>query len=125
MCQEAVSRSSHLDPFDVNIPPLPDGTTPLVEVDGILIADSGSTPSATHLIFANVLVTNVQFEQDAVAIETDENDPLVKAPTSQLLVTIAVSPVDAERIVFATTFGYLWFGTEGSAVTADGTSIQT
>ncbi len=95
------------------------------EVDGILIADSGSTPSATHVLFANVLVTNVQFDETPVTLNDDEESNLASAPTSALLVTVALSPSDAERLVFATTFGTLWFATEGSAVTADGTSIQT
>ena len=120
-----VSIFASFDPFDVNIPPLPDGTTPLIEVDGILIADSGSTPSATHVLFANVLVTNVQFDETPVTLNDDEESNLASAPTSALLVTVALSPSDAERLVFATTFGTLWFATEGSAVTADGTSIQT
>ena len=66
----------------------------------------------TQFILHNTLVTSVQFSPgDALAIE-QQLTPLPNAvnryPAEGIMVTLAVSSVDAARLVFAAEFGALW-----------------
>ncbi len=47
------------------------------------------------------------------------------APTGNLLVTLGVDPVSAERVIFTIEHGYLWLGREGANVANLDTDIQT
>lgn len=124
---DLVSIIASFEPFDVSPAPLPDGTVPLVEVDGALVAADESTPATTDLLLQNVLVTNVQIDETPPEDEDrqEQASGLTPAPTSAFLVTVALSPLDAERLVFASTFGSVWFAAEGPAVTDADTFPQT
>jgi len=73
------------------------------------------TPNSTHLILHKVLVTNVQVEQLPRQLEEgSEGDVPELAPTGNLLVTLAVAPADAQRIVFTAEHGFLWLAAESA-----------
>jgi pilus assembly protein CpaB len=93
------------EPFDTNKPET-DTTTP------------PKTPSMTHLEFQQVLVTNVQ-TADATT------DKAGAVTSGQFIVTLALSPAQSERFVFATEFGHVWLSNEPATVTDDGTALTT
>jgi pilus assembly protein CpaB len=72
------------------------------------------TPNSTGLLVHKVMVTNIQIEQlprtaDEEDLGTDVPD---FAPTGNLLITLAVPPEDAQRVVFTAEHGFLWLGAE-------------
>ncbi|MFH1330655.1 MAG: RcpC/CpaB family pilus assembly protein [Actinomycetota bacterium] len=85
------------------------------------------SPNSTKIILHKVLVTNVQAEQllrtvaaeDAVAGAPD------LAPTGSLLITLALGPVAAERLVFTAEHGLIWLALEGGEVSEADTEVQT
>ncbi len=83
----------------------------------------------TRLEFQHVLVTNVQTTNEPVVPdETDEGDAddIVEQITgSQYVVTLALSPEQSERFVFATEFGHVWLSNEPATVSDDGTRLVT
>lgn len=120
------------EPFDVTAaapaadPAAPSTTSPV-----------GRTPNTTHLTLHKVLVTAVQFSvvdsTRAAEIQGEGDsstattvDPAVaEAPSEQLLVTLAVSPAEAEQLVFAAEFGTIWLTSENEDATEEGTRILT
>lgn len=100
-------------------------------LDGAFIEDGGddapepgaagsTTPNTTHIIAQQVLVTGVQ----GVPAPAKEGEAEV-APTANLLVTLAVTPADAERVVFTAEFGKLWLAAESTDQVLGGTRIQS
>ena len=98
------------EPFDTNTPES-DTTTP------------AKTPNTTHLEFQKVAVTNVQTTSDPVSSETEDGPTQVSS--SNYIVTLALTPAQSERFVFATEFGHVWLANEPATVTDDGTGIIT
>jgi pilus assembly protein CpaB len=80
------------------------------------------TPSTTHLEFQKVLVTNVQTTSDPVS---NEKDGQSQVSSSNYIVTLALTPAQSERFVFATEFGHVWLSNEPATVTDDGTGLIT
>ena len=96
--------------------------TPVVSPDGQVTDIVAGVPNGggtSHMILHKVLVTGVQSSTGVV--EGADAPP----PTGDLLVTLAVSAADAERVVFAAEFGRLWLTAEGPDADESGTSIQT
>ena len=128
---QTVAVLSSFEPFDVD--------PSVVEVDGEAVAlpveissqESVETPNSTHIILHKVLVTSVQIDTSmgglGVANSDDDDDETgpAEAPSGDLLVTLAVTPADAERLVFTAEFGNVWLAAEGSDVPEDGTTVQT
>lgn len=89
------------------------------------------TPNMTHLTFHKILVTSVQFDQneadEPAGGEDDEGDDetVDRAPSNQLLVTVALSSPQVEQVVFAAEFGHIWLTAENAQATEDGTRIVT
>ena len=86
------------------------------------------TPNMTRLEFQHVLVTNVQTTNEPVVPdETDEDDQdgVEQVTGSQYIVTLALSPEQSERFVFATEFGHVWLSNEPATVSDDGTRLVT
>ena len=81
----------------------------------------------TRLEFQHVLVTNVQTTNEPVMPdETDEDEDAVEQITgSQYVVTLALSPEQSERFVFATEFGHVWLSNQPATVSDDGTRLVT
>jgi pilus assembly protein CpaB len=100
-------------PFDTNVPES-DVTTPK------------KTPNTTHLEFQHVQVTNVQSTSEPVLDDTDSTDAkLTQVTAGQYIVTLALTPAQSERFVFATEFGHVWLSNMPATVTDDGTGIIT
>lgn len=85
------------------------------------------SPNMTRLEFQHVLVTNVQTTNTPVTNDDgDDNTPdVVQVSGSQYVVTLALSPEQSERFVFATEFGHVWLSKQPASVTDDGTRLVT
>jgi pilus assembly protein CpaB len=81
------------------------------------------TPNTTHLEFEHVQVTAIQSTQDPVS--TDENQPINQVASTNFIVTLALTPAQSERFVFAAEFGHIWLSSEPATVKDDGTGIIT
>ncbi|MGA7757051.1 MAG: hypothetical protein WBL31_15695 [Ilumatobacteraceae bacterium] len=127
------------DPFDVGEAGRPsdaDATTPAEAFAGPngetspdpQASDAGSaalpskTPNVSALEFRNVLVTNVQTINPPVTPDDNGDDaPAVAQVTgTQYVVTIALSPEQSERFVFATEFGRVRLSLDPASVSDDG-----
>jgi pilus assembly protein CpaB len=97
------------EPFDTNKAES-DTTTP------------AKTPNTTHLEFHHVPVTNVQTTGDPVS---NQEDGEAQVSSSNYIVTLALTPAQSERFVFATEFGHVWLSNEPATVKDDGTGIIT
>jgi pilus assembly protein CpaB len=122
---QSVAVLASFDPFQL--------TATVVEVDGeevplpAAVAEevAGSTPNSTDILLRKVLVTAVQ-EPDARSFNNDEQpDRLTTAPEDTVFVTLAVSPFDAERLVFTAEFGYVWLAVDRETVPETDDPIQT
>jgi pilus assembly protein CpaB len=80
------------------------------------------TPNTTHLEFQQVSVLNVQTTQDPVS---NHKDGQTQVTSDNYIVTLALSPAQSERFVFATEFGHVWLANEPATVKDDGTGIIT
>jgi pilus assembly protein CpaB len=93
------------------------------------VETDAKTPNTTHLIIHKVVVTNVQVEtlpteqegQDGA--QGEESGPEL-APTGNPLVTLALEPTQAERLVFTAEFGFVWLGHEDAKASEEGTQVQ-
>jgi pilus assembly protein CpaB len=135
------------DPFDTNVVPVDEmGETvtaapaPVAqpadeEGDAGADAENPQTPNMTHLTFHKVLVTGVQFDQndasqdattdDATTEGEGEENPVERAPSNKLLVTLALSSPEVEQVVFAAEFGHIWLTAENAKADENGTRIVT
>lgn len=134
------------DPFDVDVVDVdPDATTlPAAQssdgatdesTDGSDGEDTNSaakTPNMTHLTLHQVLVTSVQYdERDTTTTDNDDgeadddSEPLERAPSSHLLVTLALPAPHVEQVVFAAEFGHIWLTAQNEATDEDGTRVVT
>ena len=90
---------------------------------------AGEGGQNSSFILHRALVTAVQFSASDLAIASatasGSETSARTAPTNQLLVTFAVSSVDAVRLVFAAEFGSIWLSLEGPSVTVGGEGIVT
>jgi pilus assembly protein CpaB len=86
------------------------------------------TPNVSRLEFRNVLVTNVQTTSAPVTRDDDNDDDeptIVQVSGTQYVVTIALSPEESERFVFAKEFGKVWLSLDPATVADDGTRPVT
>ncbi|MDH3730675.1 MAG: Flp pilus assembly protein CpaB [Acidimicrobiia bacterium] len=96
-----------------------------------LTAEPNTTPQATpatsHLILHKVLITSVQMER--LPRETDQEGAAASgvelAPTGNLLITLATTAGDVEKVVFAAEHGSIWLAYEPADAPEDDTEIQT
>ena len=80
------------------------------------------TPNVTRLEFQHVLVTNVQTINPPVTpSESGEGSGVVQVTGTQYVVTLALSPEQSERFVFASEFGDVWLSIDPATVEDDGT----
>lgn len=107
-----------------------------VEIDGVVVelpeelsSDiSVSTPDTTHVLMHKVLVTEIQVEE--IPIEPDPTDSRISnaprlAPSGNLLITVALTTPEAERLIFAREYGSLYMAQEPDDAPEEGTRIQT
>lgn len=131
---DLVAVFASFDPFPIDsVEPTglnPDEIPVLVPDEGAGAEENRSglqTPTSTKIILHWVLVTNLQAEQLPRTVE-EENQVAGApdlAPTGNLLVTLALGPVDAERLVFTAEHGFVWLALEGSGVDDSDTPVQT
>ena len=86
-----------------------------------------NTPNVSRLEFQNVLVTNVQTINPPVTggDDEDEDSTVEQVTGTQYVVTLALSPEESERFVFATEFGNVWLSLDPATVVDDGTRPVT
>ena len=107
------------------------GTAPTEETSETSPEDAATpakTPNVSRLEFRNVLVTNVQTTSAPVtsnAGEDDEETTIAQVSGTQYVVTLAMSPEQSERFVFATEFGRVWLSLDPAGVGDDGTRPVT
>lgn len=107
-------------------------TTPTVDPSAALAGDATATtavptksPNTTRLEFQHVLVTNVQTTDTPVSSDTKDTQVVAQVSGQQYVVTLALSPEQSERFVFATEFGHVWLSNEPASVSDDGTRLVT
>jgi pilus assembly protein CpaB len=86
-----------------------------------------TTPNVSRLEFQHVLVTNVQTISAPVSPVdgTEDETGIAQVTGTQYVVTVALSPEQSERFVFATEFGHVWLSIEPASVDDDGTRPVT
>ena len=123
---ETVAVIASFDPFDLK--------PTVVEVDGeevalpetIAVEVEGATPNSTHMLLRKVLITARQrADLQNFDGEDDEGSELSTSPNGSILVTLAVPPGDAERLVFTAEFGSIWLAAERTETPEGSTQIQT
>jgi pilus assembly protein CpaB len=132
---DAVDANSVADPTTVaDATTLADSTDATTAADSTEAAsmDSGGdlmTPKITRLEFQHVLVTDVQTTNEPVlpdeSDQGDADDFVEQVTGSQYIVTLALTPEQSERFVFATEFGHVWLSNEPATVSDDGTRLVT
>lgn len=89
------------------------------------------TPNTTHIITQKVLVTNIQFSSPPPSAEASATPVAVTTPQpnlspgGSLLVTVALSGPDVEKLVFTAEFGTIWLAKETPESDEGGIQIQT
>ncbi len=89
------------------------------------------TPNTTHIISQKVLVTNIQFSSPPPSAQDSATGVVVTTPQpnlspgGSLLVTLALSAPDVEKLVFTAEFGSLWVAKETPESDEGGVQIQT
>ena len=88
---------------------------------------TSKTPNVSGLEFRNVLVTNVQTISAPVTPEDDGDGqaPVVQVTGTQYVVTLALSPEQSERLVFAAEFGKVRLSLDRASIPDDGTRPVT
>jgi pilus assembly protein CpaB len=81
--------------------------------------------ATTHLELQKVLVTNVQTTDQATQADNGKKTPNDQVSASGYIVTLALTPAQSERFVFANEFGHVWLSNEPATVSDDGTQITT
>ena len=94
---------------------------------GIFLSGTGTQEGTqvdqTHLILHKVLVTAVA---GGSAVVTDESgEEVEQAAEDSVMVTLALSPQDAEQVVFGAEFGSIWLSLEDPAAPEDSTRVVT
>lgn len=91
-----------------------------VVLDGVTIKADGKTPNSTHFIKHKALVTAVQ--GDVVASDSDDPN---QSPDGNLLVTLALTAPEVERLVFTAEYGSIWLAFEPEDAPESGTQVIT
>lgn len=99
-----------------------------VELPDELASEIVLPGETTHVLMHKVLVTEIQVEE--VPVPRDPNDPTTAnaprlAPSGNLLLTLALTTPEAERLVFAVEYGSLYMAQEPEDASEEGTQIQT
>jgi pilus assembly protein CpaB len=86
---------------------------------GVLVSLTG--PERTHLVLQKVLVVRVQ----GAAVGSSGEDGAEPVPSGSVIVTLAVSAADAEKVVFAAEHGSIWLSDEPESASTGGTRVVT
>lgn len=119
---------------EVTIPVVPERAvggafTPGDTLGVIVSFGAGDSGQNTSFILHRALVTAIQYSAGDVsganAAASGSETSARSAPTDRLLITFAVSSLDAARLVFAAEFGNIWLTLEGPSATVGGEGIVT
>jgi pilus assembly protein CpaB len=102
-------------------PEAPTGT----DVTSTTLAAQKKSPNMTRLEFQHVLVTKVQTTDAPLVADGDDTNGVAQVSAAQFVVTLALSPEQSERFVFATEFGHVWLSNQPATVSDDGTRLVT
>jgi pilus assembly protein CpaB len=111
------------DPFDLDQAgqaTAPDANAPTTAQPAL----PKKSPNSTHLEFEHVLVTNVQVADEQTKT-VDGKEQTTLTTSTHYIVTLALSPAESERFVFASEFGHIWLSNEPATVKDDDTGIIT
>lgn len=87
---------------------------------------AGHDGPTTHQIFQKVLITSIQgAPAEATGKEAATASAAPPVPAGAMLITLARSAPDAEKIVFAAEFGSIWLAKEPATPAEGGTGIVT
>jgi pilus assembly protein CpaB len=84
-------------------------------------ANSSSPTGTTQLQFQHILVTHVQTTNAPVSQKS--GDQVQQVGASNYIVTLALTPAQSERFVFATEFGHVWLSNDPASVSAVTTPV--
>lgn len=113
-----------VEPTEEDAEPDPDAVVIITDDEGTA-AVALQSPNATQILIHKVLVTGVQVEE-APRETTDGVASTVEfAPTGNLVITLAATAEDVERIVFTAEFGSLWLALEDADAPEPVTEIRT
>jgi len=132
---DTVAVLASFDPFTVG------STDPSEEGQEVEVGSGGSgvfvgttdggdaarrTPNSTALLLRRVTVTNVQVEQ---LPRTYEDEPPAGtpdlAPTGNLMITLAVTPDAAEKLVFTAEHGFVWLASDPTSAREADRVVET
>jgi pilus assembly protein CpaB len=123
------------EPFDLDTAQPTDTTVvadPAVDPAAAIIGDTTTTtappkksPNMTRMEFQHVLVTNVHTTEAPVNADTKDTTAVEQVTAAHYVVTLALSPEQSERLVFATEFGHVWLSNDPATVSDDGTRLIT
>lgn len=115
------------DPFTLDEAGQSSGATPTTAATGTDATTDAQqrSPNMTRLEFQHVLVTNVQTTDTPVSVDNKDGKGVVQVTGSQYVVTLALSPEQSERFVFAAEFGHVWLSIDPATVSDDGTRLVT
>jgi len=114
-----------VDPAAATEPSDPSAAIVATDDTTTTVAAPTKSPNMTRLEFQHVLVTNVQTTNAPVAADDKNKAGVDQVPALQYVVTLALSPEQSERFVFASEFGHVWLSNEPATVSDDGTRLIT
>lgn len=99
----------------------------ITDEEGNPVPTNLSTPTSTKIVIHKVLVTGVQLENEPRATTSEDGltSTVEYAPTGNLVVTMAATAEDAEKIVFTAEFGTIWLALEDADAPEPDTDIRT
>lgn len=121
------------DPFDLGTDGQGTDGTNTMNPSAAVAADATATtdvpqqksPNMTRLAFQHVLVTNVQTTEAPVSADSKDSTNVAQVSGQQYVVTLALTPEQSERFVFAAEFGHVWLSNEPATVSDDGSRLVT
>ncbi len=96
--------------------------------DGDASEGPEKSPNTTRMEFQQVLVTNVFSTNAPVTADAGADADatgVVQVSAPEFVVTLALSPEQSERFVFAAEFGHVWLSAQPASVSDDGTRLVT
>ena len=102
---------------------VPTGVARGSRVDVWVVADDRSRAGA-ELVLADVAILDAPVTSDTDDDDTD-GPTIAQVSGSEYIVTLALSPEQSERFVFAAEFGHVWLSKDPATVSDDGTRLVT
>lgn len=123
---QTVAVFASFEPFDLNSTVIPVDGEPVALPEAVADSIDASTPNSTEVIIRKALITAVQEPGGGGDPSREaENSRLDTSPSGAILVTLAVTPFDAERIIFTKEYGSMWLTAERETVPETKDSVKT